>query len=188
MINLIYWNCINNTIGVSNRTWVGINGGLSAYQCWTAIGFPTYWTGKSWYWFFCVFHSYLVLGFFKKKFKHWHFFFLSIFKLLPSLNLSCVIFFQTYLYLLPFYWIFWNPKGPVQFVLGLLNFKKISFMISYFSKNKKKISLFYASESLPLGGPFEFSTSLSLLTSKISNPKGPHSGTFFYTFIQVWSW
>lgn len=119
MISLLYWNCINNTIGDSNGTWVGINSGLSAYQCSTAIGFWTYRIGQSWYRFFCVFYSYVVLGTLKKG---------KVSTLLSLVFSSCSP-----------AWIFWNLKDPVQLVLGFSNFEKSSFMISHFKKTKKNI-------------------------------------------------
>jgi len=36
-----------------------------------------------------------------------------------------------------------------------------------------------------LWGPSKFSTFFSLLASRISNPEGPHSGTFSYTKFET---
>ncbi len=117
--------------------------------------------------------------------KHGHFFCLCIFRLLPSLNLSCLIFLdlsqtylralpfillsQTYLRALPFiYWIFQSLKDPI---LRLVTSQK---------KTRKKKNRYLTQGKVPyeIFGVFNLLTTLG-----ISKLKGPHSRTFSYRFV-----
>jgi hypothetical protein len=140
-----FWNGANSTTGNFLAYCFNTAHSISASTCFgnvqeTELDFKIFWISNAYA------SETIVFEWILWSFKAAALFFLCIFRLLSSLNLSCLTFFHlshTYLRLTFILLDFQNPECPIQLVHGLSIFGRSIFMIIHFRKTKNNIIDFH---------------------------------------------